>query len=255
MGEELSAGAARAIEDGSLRAWPALETERLDGWELRASAGVTKRANSVQPLGPSRLPLADKVARCEEWYGARGLPTIFRLTPFSDHGLDALLKHRGYAFLDRCAVLQRATSPIPGAPADQALVETTLAEWLPVYGRLSGMPDGRTPAALARILGGVRGDRLLGVLMGPDGAPAACGVAIRDGDLVGLFDIVTDPARRRRGFATALIDGLLRWGSARGASRAYLQVVRGNDAACALYATLGFATAYDYWYRVAPSPV
>jgi hypothetical protein len=78
---------ARSVEDASLRAWPALVQESLDGWELRYSAGITKRANSVQPLGPSNRSLSEKVSECEAWYSSRGLPTIFRLTPFADPDL------------------------------------------------------------------------------------------------------------------------------------------------------------------------
>jgi len=42
------------------------------------------------------------------------------------------------------------------------------------------------------------------------------------------------------------------WGQDRGASAALLQVVSTNQAAQALYARLGFAHAYTYWYRRAP---
>ncbi len=37
------------IERLSMRAWPALEEEWLDGWLLRAAQGYTDRANSVNP--------------------------------------------------------------------------------------------------------------------------------------------------------------------------------------------------------------
>ncbi|CAM5733398.1 hypothetical protein SFUMM280S_04446 [Streptomyces fumanus] len=39
------------------RAWPPVESERLGGWELRAAAGFTRRANSVLPLGDPGMPL------------------------------------------------------------------------------------------------------------------------------------------------------------------------------------------------------
>jgi hypothetical protein len=34
------------------RAWPSVETTSLGDWRLRFANGVTKRANSVLPLGP-----------------------------------------------------------------------------------------------------------------------------------------------------------------------------------------------------------
>jgi N-acetylglutamate synthase len=45
---------------------------------------------------------------------------------------------------------------------------------------------------------------------------------------------------------------LLGWGLDRGARRAYLQVVKSNVSAAALYRKLGFADAYQYWYRIRP---
>lgn len=47
----------RAIEAASLRAWPAVEEVRVEGW-----------ANSVQALAGSSAPISERVERCEAWY-------------------------------------------------------------------------------------------------------------------------------------------------------------------------------------------
>ena len=73
---------------------------------------------------------------------------------------------------------------------------------------------------------------------------------MRDGDLLGIFDLVSHPAERRRGHARALMAGLLAWGREQGSRHAYLQVVEANAPAMALYASLGYAPLYRYWYRV-----
>ena len=81
------------------------------------------------------------------------------------------------------------------------------------------------------------------------------GFSVRSGpvenELVGLFDIVTHPRRRRRGHAGALIASLLDVGRHAGATDSYLQVVADNAPAIALYDNLGFSRLYDYWYRSA----
>ena len=87
---------ARRIEEASLRAWPAHADTDFDNWRLRFADGYTKRANSITPLGRSNLPLEDKLATCERLYAERGLPAIFRLTPFAPEGLDEVLERRGY---------------------------------------------------------------------------------------------------------------------------------------------------------------
>ena len=115
----VSAASDRAlrIEQASLRAWPALEDSDFDGWRLRFANGYTRRANSVTPLGPSRLALTDKVVTCERLYSERGLPTIFRLTPFAPPELDGLLAQRGYRLGDEVEVRSRLLAPtIPRRP-------------------------------------------------------------------------------------------------------------------------------------------
>src|SRR3954468_24140612 len=68
-----------------------------DGWRIGLSRGDAKRARSVIAVGPSTLPLDDKVAWCEQRYAERSMPTVFRLTPMSQPPeLDAALGARGY---------------------------------------------------------------------------------------------------------------------------------------------------------------
>jgi GNAT superfamily N-acetyltransferase len=86
--------------------------------------------------------------------------------------------------------------------------------------------------------------------IGTPDAPLACGLAVLEQDLVGLFDVVTDPAARRAGHGTELVTSLLAWANGSGARRAYLQMVVDNHAARELYQRLGFQVLYRYWYRI-----
>jgi hypothetical protein len=70
----------RHFEELTLNAWPPLQTLLYDGWLLGFSGGYTRRANSVQPLYPSTLPLAEKIAECEATYAARCIPLTFKIT-------------------------------------------------------------------------------------------------------------------------------------------------------------------------------
>ena len=55
-------------------AWPAMETDRLGDWVLRASRGFTQRANSVVTAGSPGIPVPAALDAVEAWYAARGLP-------------------------------------------------------------------------------------------------------------------------------------------------------------------------------------
>lgn len=89
-----------------------------------------------------------------------------------------------------------------------------------------------------------------GVIVYVEGQPAACALAVCDGEFVGIYDVMTGEAYRRRGLARHAVHTLLNWGKQMGAQYAYLQVIADNEPACKLYEQLGFQHGYRYWYRV-----
>lgn len=261
------AALARRIEEASLNAWPALHQVLLDGWVLRFAGGFTRRANSVTPLYPATQSkaqmaeqIAEKVAYCETLYAQESLPCLFRLATVPPHeSLDGLLADRCYEREGEANVLQCPISPnafrvAPGF----ALVP--LPSFLATYGELSGIDGdlsrrGIDPQTAMRLHGtvlrAIRPHTAFGVVFDA-GAAMACGMAVVERDLAGLFDIVTRPAARRRGYGRLLTRSLLAHAAASGAKRAYLQVLADNAPAMALYEQLGFAYSHRYWFRAQP---
>jgi ribosomal protein S18 acetylase RimI-like enzyme len=239
----------RAIEECALNAWPGLRQRELDGWLLRFADGFTRRANSVNPLHPGRLDVAEKLARCEAAYRAQGLPVVFRITPLADPpGLDALLAARGYGREGETRV--QLLDPLRGAASDPActLADVLDERWLEPFAELDEAPLSQRAARRA-ILAAIALPHTGAVIQ--HGDRAACGGrAVLEDEHVGLFGIATDPAQRRRGHARRLARHLLAWGQALGARRAYLQVEADNAPALRLYESLGFREVYRYWYRV-----
>ena len=87
----------KRLEEVSLNAWPALQQMLLDGWLLRFAKGYTRRANSINPLYGSSMDIDEKIDRCETIYVQKGLPVVFRLTPFATPSdLDHNLERRHY---------------------------------------------------------------------------------------------------------------------------------------------------------------
>jgi GNAT superfamily N-acetyltransferase len=240
----------RRVEEASLNAWPALQQSLFDGWVLRFSRGFTKRANSIVPLYPAQQSAIEKIRYCENLYSREQLTTIFRLTTVVESdALDALLEQRGYRRVDPTRVLVRNLTGTR-APIDPRFREIPRGEWLDAYSRAAEIPAAGAQLH-AMLLAGIRTEHVFGAIFVDDVA-VACGIAVLERELVGLFDIVTHPSARRRGHARALVTSLLGWGQRAGAHHAYLQVVEANGPGRALYEQLDFETLYRYWYRVAP---
>lgn len=253
------------IEEASLNAWPAMQQVFVDGWVLRFARGFTKRSNCIVPLYPplythsaavSAQALTEKVRYCENLYAREQLQTVFRLTSigddtFSNVPLDQLLDERGYHIDEPSLVLSRLLNEPPevSAPPPGQVTMLPLDRWLAAYCELTGMPEpARTLHSL--ILKGISGECGFAVLPDERGRPLACGLVVVERELAGLFDIFTHPDHRNEGLGRTLLASLLHWARDNGAQRTYLQMVQANEAAAALYASLGFTEMYRYWYRI-----
>lgn len=51
----------KMIEDLSLNAWPSHQIQLYDGWLLRFSYFYTHRTNCVEQIGPSSIPIEEKI--------------------------------------------------------------------------------------------------------------------------------------------------------------------------------------------------
>jgi ribosomal protein S18 acetylase RimI-like enzyme len=240
----------RRIEEASLNAWPALQQMLFDGWILRFSKGYTKRANSVNSLFASSLDVHEKIVTCERTYREKGLPTIFRLTPFSSPpDLDRVLESRSYTGIDLTLVLHLDLQRCQLQPLEsKQLRDESLVNWMKLFCNLSSSSLGKHQTH-REILQTIPSRRYLASLAVDDQA-VACGMGVLEAGFFGLFDIVTDPRYRNRGYGAQLVSSMLRWAQEHGAKHAYLQVVANNTAAQRLYEKLGFTEAYQYWYRV-----
>ncbi|MCX9193720.1 N-acetyltransferase [Carbonactinospora thermoautotrophica] len=237
--------ATRELEAIAARAWPALETEPLGEWWLRASQGFTGRGNSVLPLGDPGLPLDEAVDRVVAWYRARDLRPRFQVVV--DSPLDQELAARGWVGEAPVLVLTAPVRAVLGAlgasdPAAVRLSTRIPDGWLDVF------RGGSAPAEVAAaILGAPPLVRFASV----GEPPYAIGRAVVEGRWVGIFGVEVRPELRRRGLARAVLRALLEWGEQAGADTAYLQVEESNEPALALYAALGFLTHHAYRYRLA----
>lgn len=243
---------ATIIEELSLNAWAALQTVLYDGWILRFANGYTKRANSVNPLYPSALDPEEKISFCERLYQGQELPVVFKITPLAASArLEERLSVRGYRkdSLTSVQVRELGSAALQMAP-EVRLQKDMSAGWLDSFCRMSGVSEANQET-LRQILSNIVPSHCFVSLRAHDNI-IACGLGVLQSGCLGLFDIVTEQAWRGRGYGRQVVESLLAWGQQNGAQKAYLQVMLNNPPALHLYASMGFAETYQYWYRIQP---
>jgi ribosomal protein S18 acetylase RimI-like enzyme len=242
----------RLLEELSLNALPPLQSLHYDGWELRFSSGANgypRRANSIQMLYPSMLPLEEKVAHCEALYRARGQRTVFKMTLAAPDGLDALLRARGYVFDAPTSVRTLDLERFDAQPEAgiEVQIETEMSgSWYADFARLNENDPLR--AATTRQLLERLAIPSAFVRLCRDGETVALGRGALEHGWIGFYEIVTDERYRQQGLGRQLMLNILKWGKDNGARNAYLQVMTENTPAVRLYSSLGFTMQYEYWY-------
>ena len=237
------------LEELSLNAYPGAGQVHYDGWALQVSPGHWRRANSVQVMHPSSRPLEEKIAYCEAFYGARSKRTIFKLTRESAPALEPLLEARGYEQDPETSVqiiALPAAYPFESFTGVTAQISLTDA-YAEAFYRIHHFDDAdREPWKVIqeKIL------PLMGYLgLWVEGEMIASAIGVVERGWLGVFGVGTLPAFQRQGYGLHIMRALMAWGAEQGATHSYLQVMRNNPAALALYERLNYHEAYRYWYR------
>ena len=238
------------LEQVASNAWVAEENARFGGWLLRANGGVTRRANSVLPIGPPPPPLDDAIEKVISFYKDRSLIPRFQMTEASKPiELDRDLSERGFKVGLQVEVHTAAINHlVQTEPAIDVLVSNNISDgWMSVYSESSGydVSSMETREELLKRTAQTKGYALARI----GRELAGVGFGVVEGKWLGLFNIAVHPSMRGRGVAIAVNTALAKWGHNLGAKSAYLQVETENLPALKLYEKLGFQYAYAYWYR------
>jgi len=249
-----------ALERVAALHWRAPEEERLGGWLLRAGRGFTGRANSALAVGDPGVPLDDALAGVDDWYRARGLPSMIAVPlglsadgePMPD-SLDDYLASRNWAprpgpayvmVAGTSAVAQPAPSP---AGLEFRLAPEPDAAWLAMYHyRGQELP----PAALELLMSAAW--QRFASIRDPDGSPVAIARLSVASGWAGITAVEVSAARRRQGLGALITQAACAEAARQGVGRVFLQVETTNTPALALYEKNGFRYSHRYHYRVAP---
>ncbi|MDQ0923241.1 ribosomal protein S18 acetylase RimI-like enzyme [Pseudarthrobacter sp. W1I19] len=241
---------AREVETLMDAAWPSVERHDTGEWVLRASEGVTQRANSVWPRNSAEAP-GDALREATQWYRERRLPLIFQITDKPGNAeLNAVLDRQGFTRQSETLIMARtsAAACVPSrAAARVQMSDQPDDDWLALWWRVDGRGGAAEWATTRAILTGC--PSLYAMVRDDDGVPAAVGRLAMVEGTGGIYCMATSPSHRRRGYASEVLQALLSEGNARGLNNFWLLVTAANEAAQQLYTQAGFKESGRYLYR------
>ena len=236
-----------AIERAGVLAWPALETQDIDGWLWRFANGGSQRANSVSTLDFHGADIDKAIADAEQRYRARGVRPLFQLSDVCvPSDLDRRLQIRGYTANDRCTTLIRPT-PVGDVKIGDGfeIFDRATDEWTACYTSVI-TPDRRrtAPDILARV---PRGAAFCGVRR--QGRIVATALGVTHGGVTIAECVASRADVRGQGAASTVMRGLAVWGGGQGAHTIALQAVAHNAPAQSMYRALGYRLHGHYEFR------
>jgi GNAT superfamily N-acetyltransferase len=237
------------VEETCLNAWPALREVLLDGWLLRFSDGLTRRANSANPL----RPVAHAAQRdCEMLYRRLGLPTIFRVLSLIDPSVDAWLAAAGYTSEGDSCVLYGPIDVIETRrDPDVRLLSHPTPDWFAAIAALQNHTP-KQAGTYRRIVAQIAIPTAFAALSA-EGEIVALAYGAVHNQLLCYESVITDSRRRRQGHSRRIIATMAAWAKENGAQGACLEVEAGNLPARALYDAIGLQRElYRYHYRCEP---
>jgi N-acetylglutamate synthase len=237
----------RRMERAHIKAWPALRTERVDGWLWRSSGGGSQRANSVSTVDYEGADAARSLEKVEALYRQEGAPTRLQCFSFSRPGnLAVLLSARGYAESETTLTMVKPLQAMPSMPQAE-MSEQARPEWLEVD--LGVITENRR-AVNAKIIEQIPGPRAF-FAHRRDGRIISTALCVIHEDCAVIECVATRADARGQGGAMSVLCALESWAHAKRARLLGLQVSDGNRAALSLYERLGFTGVERnrFWMR------
>lgn len=235
-----------SLERATLDAVAPRALEHLAGWLLPFDSTTIGRAISAVPLQHQGLDPA-AIGTIEARYAYRGLGTQFRIaeTPGLTEFSDALLM-RGYMPQHGVLTMVGGATLPPQAPCglQVQITEQPTADWKSVYLSEDFDPvDGANRVqALSRSL------CIHYAHICDASGPVAAGTCAMSHNWLSFHGMRTVQRARGMGYARNLIAALHALGRSKGYGRSFLQVEESNAPAIGLYRSLGFQTAWRYFY-------
>ena len=222
--------------------WPCADAIQHGPWTLRRGAGGGSRVSAATTFGPVTSDQIDDAMA--EMYGLDQDP-IFMVRE-GQEGFDAALAAKGLVIKDPVTLYS-----IPLADCDWPNPQrmTGFAMWPPLSVCLDIWQEGDIGPARVAVMD--RAVPLKTALFGRVAdKPAGTGFVAIEDKIAMLHALEVRTAHRRNGLGRELLYSAAYWADAHGATHLTILVTKANEAANALYRSLGMTEVGGYHYRV-----
>jgi ribosomal protein S18 acetylase RimI-like enzyme len=242
-----------SIEEMSMNAWPSLQTLIYDGWIIRLANGYGNRANSINPIYPSKIKLEEKFKHCDELFMAHNLPASYKLINCEEHEIiEKKLVKKHYRKINETSIQVCKIKDSISRPIQQGkgiVVSDTFTEkWMKSVIKFNGEIGKKHEPTFRKIIGNIAVEKIV-VHKEVNGKIIGCGCGVIENNYVGIFDVVVKEELRGKGYGREIVETILSQAAKLGVKNTYLQVMLNNSAALHLYKKMGYKEIYQYWYR------
>ena len=240
------------IEEGCCNAWPAVRQAWLGDWLLRFAPGVSRRANSANPLRAGAGDVDGLIAEGAPLFKAQGLPLLVRVLSLLDPAVDRRLAALGFTAEGETQVLHGAIGAVTRQPDPAVTIDPNPSpDWLAANAAMRGF-GAEQDAVYRHIVGSIAVPAAF-LDLRANGERVALAFGVLHGGLLVCESVITAEAHRGRGYSRRLMASMFDWAAGNGAAGVCLQVQADNTPAVKLYDGLGLTDErFRYWYRRAP---
>lgn len=226
--------------------WPAAEMREVGPWTLRDGQGGGKRVSAATLRDGAEGPVtADALAGAEVAMRAMGQEPLFMIRA-GEAALDAQLDAAGYAVIDPVNMYACEVGALTGEAVPRV---TAFDIWEPMAIQLDIWAQGGIGPARIAVMHRAEGPKT--ALFGRENArPAATGFVAMSGGIAMIHALEVLEPHRRTGLGRHMTRHAAHWAHANGAHHLAVLCTVANEAANALYSSLGLTLVGQYHYRI-----
>ncbi|MHA2362616.1 MAG: GNAT family N-acetyltransferase [Candidatus Hodarchaeales archaeon] len=242
------------LQELSTNAWPANINFFLNGWIIRLSEGVTKRANSVLPIHYNGQNPKNDIKKVESIYKDMKLPIVFQIPDYTEpNNLDSILDSLGYIKDSDTTVMYTEIRNLEPQvlTTDYNYYNSSQPdeEWFHACRKFNNESFDKIQGKKA-IIDRIRVPEKQFFKIKDDFSLIGIALAVVERNYIGVFDVAVQPEYREKGVGTSLMKYIFSWCLKNSIAKCYLQVEKVNLPALGLYKKLGFDSLFNYHYRL-----